>query len=124
MIAWPEPQLRQHPIQALARGKRERLYTGGKRAENLVEKLIRPCCLSYLGEYVIEHCRRQRILIRHHGPPSAGRGPPRYARPHSGQLSSQPDRHNNHQAARSGHPLPRYQGVHAPPTVNAQIDRL
>ncbi len=80
MIAWFEPQLRKNVIEALARDERKRLHARRERAEDLVEKLVRPRSLRNAGKYFIEHFGGERILIRYRWLPSASGGSPRYAR--------------------------------------------
>jgi hypothetical protein len=57
VIAWPEPQLGEDAIEALARDERERLHARRKWAEDLVEQLVRSRGLGNLGEHFIEHFR-------------------------------------------------------------------
>jgi len=73
-MAWFEPQLCQDAIKASTRNERERLYARGKRAENLIEKLVRPRSRGNPGEHFIEVSRGRRILIRHRPPPPASSG--------------------------------------------------
>lgn len=80
MLPRPEPQLRKDAIQARARNQRKRLHTRGKRAEDLIENLVRVRSLRHAGEYFIDHFRRQHIVIGHRWPPPASGSSPRYAR--------------------------------------------
>jgi len=80
VIAWPEPQLREDAIEALARDEREWLHARGKRAEHPVEQLIRLRSLRNPGEHLIKDFRGERIVIRHGPPPFSRDGGPRYTR--------------------------------------------